>query len=163
MRYNTRIKTEEVVVARFYTYDMKNPKRAVNMLSGDEWRGGIEIIVESDSAVLCIEMDKPWRSISLGVVQGWLLDEGWEMGRSVIEHQKGPDTFCFNRRLVAMVARLYSSDAARPEYGEEIPIPTEEEADAIYKELDIATPATNVDSDAIYCDSVPVGDDGEPV
>lgn len=150
-------------MARFYTYEMKNPRRAVNMLSGDEWRGGVEIIVESDSAVLCIEMDRPWRSVSLGVVQGWLLDKEWNAGKSVVMHRMGPDIFVFNRRLVAMVARLYSSDAPRPKYGEEIPIPTDEEADRIFEELDIATPATNETSDTILCDSIRIGDDGEPV
>ena len=161
-------------------YRLKNPHAAWNMLDGDEWVGGLEFVVETDVGQVIVEMDKPGRVFSLGIAGVAKVDDSnpYERGRRYtdddINNGRFPDTvfqaWCFDRRIVAMVADFlmkHGWDGGEgepyPERGEEIYLPIAEEADAIYAKYDIPTPQTSQECDRLYCECVEVGNDGKPL
>lgn len=152
-------------------YRTKNPKRAWSCIPKNEWGYGGGFAVETDAGTVTITEEKIGRALSLGVVgvtlrpKGWRPDTDDSWGECV-----GASGWCFDRRIVAMVADFLmkhgwgvGADEPYPELGEEIYLPTAEEADAIYEKYNIPTPQTNEECDRLFCDSVEVGDDGKPL
>ena len=151
-------------------YRPKNPRRAYGYSPKDDWKYETAFAVETDAGVVAVGMDKPGRALTLGVVQGSLLNPEWKVGMSVFDNTAVHRLFIFDRRIVAMVADFLMKHGwgegeaePYPERGEEIYLPTEEEADAIYERYNIPTPQTSEECDRLFCDSVEVGDDGRPL
>jgi hypothetical protein len=155
---------------RFTKYVTKNPTKAYACLNPDEWIYDTGFAVDTDAGVVTIGMEKPGRVFSLGVAQGNLLLPTWKLGDLVFRHYAFDGFFTFDRRIVAMVAEFlmhhgWGKGEAKPypKLGEEIYLPTAEEADEIYKKYNIPTPQNNQDCDNLFCDCVEVGDDGKPL
>lgn len=150
-----------------YRYRLKNPKRAYSLAPAEDWRHETAFAVETDAGVVEIAMDKPGRALTLGVAQGRLLSPRWRPGMSTFDNAVGDGFFIFDRRIVAMVADLlmkhWKGGVPYPQEGEEMHLPTAEEADAIYAKYGIPTPQTNEETDRLLVESVEVGDDGRPL
>ena len=151
-------------------YRPKNPKRAYGYSPKEDWRYETAFAVETDAGVVAIGMDKPGRVFSLGIAQGVLLNSEWRIGMTTIGHWVGDGSFIFDRRIVAMVAGFLmkhgwggSRGEPYPERGEEIYLPTAEEADAIYEKYNIPTPQTDQGCGELFRKCIEVGDDGKPL
>ena len=153
-------------------YAIKHPKRAWSIISPDDWGYHSGFAVATDAGIATIMSDKAGRALTLGVVYVALWPKEWRPERRYDDD--APDrmfgAWCFDRRIVAMVADFLmkhgwggSEGEPYPKLGEEIYLPTAEEADVIYEKYNIPTPQNNQECDRLFCDSVEVGDDGMPL
>ena len=151
-------------------YWPKKPKRAFGCSPSEDWGYETAFAVETNAGVLDICMDRPGRVFTLGVAQGNLLKPEWKLGMPRFGNRIGDGSFIFDRRIVAMVADFlmkHGWDGGEgepyPQEGEEIHLPTAEEADAIYEKYNIPTPQDNEECGRLYRGCVEVGDDGKPL
>lgn len=151
---------------RFTKYVTKNPTKAWSLCEDCPY--GIGFAVDTDVGKVIAGGDKIGRALTLGVVGVCLMPQGWNLTTSWTPGVSGG--WCFDRRIVAMVAEFlmhhgWGKGEAKPypKLGEEIYLPTAEEADEIYKKYNIPTPQNNQDCDDLFCDCVEVGDDGKPL
>lgn len=152
-----------------YRYRLKNPRRAWSIISPDDWGYHSGFAVETDAGIVTIMNDKIGRALTLGIVHVSLWPKEWRPERRFEAGSPGRilQAWCFDRRIVAMVAdflmKHWDGGVPYPQEGEEIHLPTAEEADAIYAKYGIPTPQTNEETDTLLVESVEVGDDGSPL
>ncbi|MCR5414300.1 MAG: hypothetical protein K6F50_06195 [Kiritimatiellae bacterium] len=152
-------------MARWNRYRLKNPTRAYSIQKEADWGYTSGFGIDTDAGVVTVVMDRPERAKNLGIVFGDLMRKDWELGDCTFDNEV-VGFVCFDRRIVAMVVDYYKTRKAGdpyPKMGEELHLPTEAEADALYEKYGIPTPQTSVACDDILCDSVEVGDDGTPL
>ena len=126
----------------------------------DEW-GYCEgyAIETADGARFGIHTDKPARACTVGAIpvkfkNGVTNEDGYKL-----------TAWCFDKRIVAMVADMWKrageGEIQYPDKGDEIHLPTDEEAAAIFGKYGI--PQDENGAENLYAECEPIDENGNPV
>ena len=126
---------------------------------------GWAFVIETDAGQFRLGTDRPYRSESLGALLLTHMDVPFVREVEGIQDvREGWEAWVFDRQICAMCLReleLASRTRRERDIGEEMPIPTIEEANEIYRRRRI--PRAMRDVKSVFRDCVEVGDDGRPL
>ena len=127
-----------------------NAAKAVSDQTAGEWAYGAGFEITGEIGIIGIHTDKRGRA--------------WTHGAIPVEIDAF-DAWCFDKRIVAMVAdlelRVRNGEIQYPDKGDEIHLPTDEEAAAIFRKYGI--PQDEDGAENLYAECEPIDENGNPV